>query len=38
MARGKDRLRTIVSSGHTKKDLDFALKKFQKVGKELGVV
>ena len=35
--RGKDRLRTIVSSGHTEKDLDFALEKFAKVGKELGI-
>ena len=38
VARGKDRLRTIVSSGHTHKDLDFALEKFRKVGKEIGVV
>ncbi|MFA6003350.1 MAG: glycine C-acetyltransferase [Elusimicrobiota bacterium] len=38
VARGKDRLRTIVSSGHTKPDLDFALEKFQKVGKELGII
>lgn len=38
VARGKDRLRTIVSSGHTLKDLDFALEKFGKVGRELGIV
>ncbi len=38
VARGKDRLRTIVSSGHTEKDLDFALEKFGKVGRELGLV
>ena len=38
VARGKDRLRTIVSAGHTAKDLDFALEKFGKVGKELGVL
>jgi glycine C-acetyltransferase len=37
VGRGKDRLRTIVSSGHTEKDLDFALEKFGKVGKELGL-
>jgi|CXWL01.1.fsa_nt_gi glycine C-acetyltransferase len=37
VARGKDRLRTIVSSGHTPKDLDFALEKFAKVGRELGL-
>jgi len=38
VARGKDRLRTIVSSGHTERDLDFALEKFAKVGKELGII
>jgi glycine C-acetyltransferase len=36
--RGKERLRTIVSSGHTKKQLDFALEKFRKAGRELGVL
>lgn len=38
VGRGKDRLRTIVSSGHTLKDLDFALEKFGKVGRELGII
>jgi len=38
VARGKDRLRTIVSSGHTQKNLEFALEKFGKVGRELGIV
>jgi glycine C-acetyltransferase len=38
VGRGKDRLRTIVSSGHTLKDLDFALEKFGKVGRELGLI
>ncbi|UPT75090.1 MAG: glycine C-acetyltransferase [Elusimicrobiota bacterium] len=38
VARGKDRLRTIVSSGHTTKDLDFALEKFAKVGRALGLI
>ena len=38
VARGKERLRTIVSSGHAQKDLDFALEKFAKVGRELGIV
>jgi glycine C-acetyltransferase len=38
VARGKDRLRTIVSSGHSQKDLDFALEKFGQVGRELGIV
>jgi glycine C-acetyltransferase len=38
VARGKDRLRTIVSSGHTAKDLDFALEKFAKCGRALGII
>ncbi len=38
VGRGKDRLRTIVSSGHTPQDLDFALEKFGKVGRELGLI
>jgi glycine C-acetyltransferase len=38
VARGKDRLRTIVSSGHSEKDLDFALEKFAKVGRALGLI
>jgi len=38
VARGKDRLRTIVSSGHTPADLDFSLEKFGKVGRELGII
>ena len=38
VGRGKDRLRTIVSSGHSTKDLDFALEKFGKVGRELGLI
>ena len=38
VGRGKDRLRTIVSSGHSAKDLDFALEKFGKVGRELGII
>lgn len=36
--RGKDRLRTIVSSGHATKDLDFALEKFAKCGRALGII
>ena len=38
VGRGKDRLRTIVSSGHSARDLDFALEKFGKVGRELGII
>ncbi|HOA15695.1 MAG TPA: glycine C-acetyltransferase [Bacillota bacterium] len=35
---GKERVRTIVTATHTKEDLDFALDKFEKVGKELGLI
>lgn len=38
VARGQSRLRTIVSSEHTQKDLDEALKAFERVGKELRVI
>src|SRR5262245_39250029 len=38
VARGKARLRTIVTATHTKQDLEFALDAFGKVGKELGVI
>ena len=36
--RGKERLRTIVTAGHTRKDLAFALEKFEKTGKALGLL
>lgn len=35
---GKARVRTIVTAGHTKDDLDFALKAFEKVGKKLNII
>jgi glycine C-acetyltransferase len=38
VARGKDRLRTIVSAGHSRADLDLALEKFAKVGRELALI
>lgn len=38
VAKGKERLRTIVTSGHTEKDLKLALEKFRKVGRELSLV
>ncbi|MBI4424269.1 MAG: aminotransferase class I/II-fold pyridoxal phosphate-dependent enzyme, partial [Elusimicrobia bacterium] len=38
VARGRERLRTIVSAGHTTSDLELALEKFKKVGRELGIV
>ena len=36
--KGKERLRTIVTAGHTRKDLEFAAAKFAKVGKEMGLI
>lgn len=36
--RGKERLRTIVTAGHSIKDLEFAVKKFIKAGKKLGII
>ena len=38
VARDKARVRTIVTAGHTKDELQFALDTFQKVGKELGLI
>lgn len=35
---GKCRLRVTVMATHTREDIDFALEKFEKVGKELGLV
>ncbi|MBO8160502.1 MAG: glycine C-acetyltransferase [Thermosipho sp. (in: Bacteria)] len=36
--KGKARIRVMISAVHTKDDLDFALEKFEKVGKKLGVI
>ncbi len=38
VARDKARVRTIVTSTHTREDLQFALDKFAKVGRELGLI
>ena len=38
VAAGKARVRTIVTATHTRDELQFALDKFAKVGKELGIV
>ncbi len=38
VARDKARVRTIVTAAHTKDELQFALEKFEKVGRELGLV
>jgi len=36
--QGKARIRVMLSAAHSKDDLDFALEKFAKVGRELGVI
>ena len=36
--RGAARIRVMISAVHTKEDLNFALEKFAKVGRELGVI
>jgi len=36
--KGKARIRVMISAVHTKEDLDFAIEKFEKVGKELNVI
>jgi len=38
VARGKARVRTIVTATHTRDDLQFALDAFKKVGKEIGLI
>jgi len=38
VAKGKARIRCMLSAAHQKEDLDFALKAFAEVGKELGVL
>lgn len=38
VAIGKARIRVMPSASHTKKDLDFGIRVFAKVGKELGVI
>jgi len=38
VAKGKARIRVIPSAAHSKKDLDFGIAAFEKVGKELGAI
>ncbi len=38
VARDKARIRAMINSAHRKEDLDFALEKIEKVGKELGII
>ena len=35
--KGRDRVRTQISAGHTKEDLDFAVKCFAEVRAEMGI-
>ncbi len=35
---GKARIRVMISAVHTKEDLDFAIRKFEKIGRELGII
>ena len=35
--KGRDRVRTQISAGHTKEDLDFAVKCFAEVKAEMGI-
>jgi glycine C-acetyltransferase len=37
-ARDKARIRTMMNAGLTKKDLDFALEKFEKLGRKLEII
>jgi len=36
--RGRARIRAMLSAAHSRQDLDFAIEKFAKVGRELGVI
>jgi glycine C-acetyltransferase len=38
VAKDKARIRTIMNAGLTRKDLDFALDKFEKLGKKLSII
>ena len=38
VARDKARIRTIMNAGHSRQDLDYALKAFEKVGKSLEII
>jgi glycine C-acetyltransferase len=38
VARGKARIRCMISAAHEKEDLDYGVEKFVEVGKELGVL
>jgi glycine C-acetyltransferase len=38
VAKGKARIRTMITAEHSKDDLDFAIEKIEKVGRELGII
>jgi len=38
VARDRARIRTMMNAGHTKEDLDYAIEKFEKLGKDLDII
>ena len=38
VAKDKARLRTMINADHTKEELDFAIEKIEKIGKELQLI
>ena len=38
VAKDKARIRTMINADHSREDLDFAIEKIEKVGKELGII
>ncbi len=38
VAKDKARIRTMINADHTREDLDFAVEKIEKVGRELGII
>jgi glycine C-acetyltransferase len=38
VAKDKARIRTMINAAHTKEDLDFAIEKMEKIGKELELI
>ncbi len=38
VAKDKSRIRVIPSASHSKKDLDFGIKMFEKIGKEFKII
>lgn len=38
VAKGTARIRVMVSAAHSQKDLDFGIERFEKIGKEIGII